>query len=368
MKAWAPIFLLACVRMGLAQNLVPNPGFEKYYDCPTTYNEQGSGKNLAPGWFSPTRGTPDLFNRCSFGNAGVPHNWAGIANAHNGWGYSGIYGYINNSDYREYLQAKLVKPLEEGRKYKVEFYFRLSVYSKYSIDRIGVLLSDSLQEVPHDNVWIISPSFTHVMDSVYSKKTGMWNQVDFEYLAKGGEEFISIGNFSPNSELQKFHLSFSKASEPLLSKAAYFYIDDVSVILIDGTKKRPEADSVDLATKKIIKPNEVYILKHIYFDFDSYSLMPMSEPELNVLVSIMKKNPKWKVELSGHTDDKGNNLYNYNLSLNRAKSVGWYLIQSGITQDRVVSKGFGKLKPLSKAKTEEARATNRRVEVKFLGK
>jgi len=102
-------------------------------------------------------------------------------------------------------------------------------------------------------------------------------------------------------------------------------------------------DSVDLASRKVVKPNEVYILKRIYFDFDSYSLMPLSEPELNVLTSIMKKNPKWKVELSGHTDDKGNNLYNYNLSLNRAKSVAWYLIQSGIASNRVVSRGFGKL-------------------------
>ncbi|MBI1769275.1 MAG: OmpA family protein [Bacteroidetes bacterium] len=366
MKAWAPIFFLACVQIALAQNLVPNPSFEKYYDCPTTYNEQGSSKNLAPGWVSPTLGTPDLFNRCSFGNSGVPHNWAGIAQAHNGFGYSGIFGYKDNSDYREYLQAKLTRPLQEGRKYKVEFYFRLSIYSKYSIDRIGVLLSDSMQHVPHYNRWQVQPSFTHVMDSVYSKKTGSWNHVLFEYEARGGEQFISIGNFSANDEVQKFHLSFSKADEPLLNKAAYFYIDDVSVTRIEGSAA--VVDSVDLATKKVIKPNEVYILKHIYFDFDSYSLMPLSEPELNILVSIMKKNPKWKVELSGHTDDKGNNLYNYNLSLNRAKSVGWYLIQSGITPNRVISKGFGKLRPLSKAKTEEARAINRRVEVKFLGK
>src|ERR1043165_8865559 len=130
MKTWALLFFLACVRVALAQNLVPNPGFEKYYECPTTYNEQGSRKNLAPGWFSPTKGTPDLFNRCSFGNAGVPHNWAGVAHAHKGYGYSGIYAWLNNNNYREYLQAKLNDSLVEGKKYKVEFYFRLSIYSK----------------------------------------------------------------------------------------------------------------------------------------------------------------------------------------------------------------------------------------------
>ncbi len=366
MKAWTPILLLVCVQVGISQNLVPNPSFEKYFECPTSFNEQGSNKNFAPGWVSPTLGTPDLFNHCSFGNSGVPHNWAGIANAHHGYGYSGIFAYKDNSDYREYLQAKLTKPLEEGRKYKVEFYFRLSVYSKYSIDRIGVLISDSLQYVPHYNRWAVEPSFTHVMDSVYSRKTGLWNRVHFEYEAKGGEQFISIGNFSPLEEFQKYHLSFSKATEPLLDRAAYFYIDDVSVTPLE--KSIPKVDSADLASRKIVKPNEVYILKHIYFEFDSYGLKPISEPELNLLVSIMRKNPKWKVELSGHTDEKGNNLYNYNLSLNRAKSVGYYLTQSGIAQGRVITTGYGKLRPLNKAKTEEAHAINRRVEVKFKDK
>jgi len=117
-----------------------------------------------------------------------------------------------------------------------------------------------------------------------------------------------------------------------------------------------------------VKPGEVYILKHIYFDFNSYELSPLSNEELSLLLGIMKKNPKWKVELSGHTDDKGDNLYNYNLSMNRAKSVGRYLVQNGITATRIKTIGFGKRKPLKKERTEEARAINRRVEVKFLDK
>jgi outer membrane protein OmpA-like peptidoglycan-associated protein len=365
MKIGALVILTLLLDTTFAQNLVPNPSFEQYYECPGSYNRQGSARNFAPGWVSPTLGTPDLFNRCSFGNAGVPHNWAGMAHAHKGYGYSGIYAYISNNNYREYLQAKLTHKLVEGATYKVEFFYQLADFSKFGVDRIGVLLSDSVEQVSHDRVWTIEPSYTAVMDSVRSRNIEIWNYAHFEYVAKGGEQFISIGNFSPDSQLKKYYLT-SKVDEPLLSKAAYFYIDDVSVTALDKTK--PKIDSVDLAGKKIVKPNETYILKRIYFEFDSYSLMPLSEPELNLLVSIMNKNPKWKVELSGHTDEKGNNLYNYNLSLNRAKSVGYYLTQSGIAQARVITKGFGKLKPLSKAKTEEAHATNRRVEVKFLDK
>lgn len=366
MKIGALVFLTLLLNTTFAQNLVPNPSFEQYYECPGSYNRPGSARNFAPGWVSPTAGTPDLFNRCSFGNAGVPHNWAGVAHAHKGYGYSGIYVYISNNNYREYLQAKLTNPLMEGVTYKVEFFYQLSDFSKYSVDRIGVLLSDSVEQVAHDRIWTIEPSFTQVMDSTHSKNTEMWDYAHFEYTAKGGEQFISIGNFSPDSQLKKYYLASSKVDEPLLNKAAYFYIDDVSVTSLD--KAKPKVDSIDLAGKKTVKPNEIYILKKIYFEFDSYSLMPLSEPELNLLVSIMNKNPKWKVELSGHTDEKGNNLYNYNLSLNRAKSVGYYLTQSGIAPARVITKGFGKLKPLNKAKTEEAHATNRRVEVKFLDK
>ena len=365
MKLWAIIFAVVMVQSAMAQNLVPNPGFEEYFQCPGSYNPPGSSRKFAPGWVSPTQGTPDLFNRCSFGNAGVPHNWAGVAHAHKGYGYSGIYAYINNNNYREYLQAKLTDSLTGGKTYKVEFFFRLSVYSKYSVDRIGALLSDSIQAVAHDRVWTVTPSFTHVMDSAYSKNTGSWNHVSFEYTAKGGERFISIGNFSPDEDMKKIHLTFSQAKEPLLEHAAYFYIDDVSVT---PTAAPVVADNKDLAGRSDVKTNEVYILKHIYFEFNSFQLMPLSYEELNLLVSILKKNPKWQVELSGHTDDKGDNLYNYNLSMNRAKAVGRYLVQSGIAASRIKSLGFGKRKPLKTAKTEEARAVNRRVEVKFLDK
>jgi OmpA-OmpF porin, OOP family len=358
------IFCIACVQLCFAQNLVPNPGFEEYFQCPGSYNPQGSDKNFAPGWISPTLGTPDLFNRCSFGNAGVPHNWAGVAHAHKGYGYSGIYAWVNNNNYREYLQAKLIDSLIEGKKYKVEFFFRLSIYSKYSVDRIGALLSDSIQHLSHDRVWSVEPSYTYVMDSVFSKNPGQWNHVSFEYDAKGGEKFITIGNFSPDDELKKFHLTLSQVNEPMLNKAAYYYVDDVSVTPMNA----PVAETKDLASKAEVKPNEVYILKHIYFDFNSYELMPLSNEELSLLLSIMKKNPKWKVELSGHTDDKGDNLYNYNLSMNRAKSVGRYLVQNGIEATRIKTIGFGKRKPLKTARSEEARAINRRVEVKFLDK
>jgi len=124
----------------------------------------------------------------------------------------------------------------------------------------------------------------------------------------------------------------------MLGNSAYYYIDDVSVmqdeITITDNEQYIEAP----------KLNETYILKNIHFQFNSYELLPSSFTELDVLISIMKKNTNWKVQLSGHTDDQGTDEYNLMLSRNRAKSVGDYLMQKGVTIERIQTLGFGKQK------------------------
>jgi outer membrane protein OmpA-like peptidoglycan-associated protein len=72
------------------------------------------------------------------------------------------------------------------------------------------------------------------------------------------------------------------------------------------------------------------------------------------------------IELSGHTDNKGKDKYNMNLSLNRAKAVYTYLIEHGIKENRLRYKGFGATQPIADNKTDEGRAKNRRVEFKIL--
>lgn len=363
MKVGTTIFFLVMVHLSNAQNLVPNSSFEKYYECPATYSQTGV-KNFAPGWSSPTAGTPDLFNRCSIGTAGVPRNWAGVSRAYDGWGYAGIYVWIERINYREYMQAKLKSVMQAGRKYWVEFYFRLSAYSKYSIDRIGVLLSDSTARADHDLILPMAPSFNHIMDSAYNRGTGLWNRVHFEYIAKGGEQYITLGNFSSDEETKKFFIPNPLSNQPLLKRAAYFYIDDVAVIPLQDSV-RIKTDSLSIA-EATVKTNEVYTLKHIRFSYDSYQLLPSSFPELDRLISIMRNNPTWNVELSGHTDDQGTEAYNLQLSQSRATSVGEYLVQKGISNGRIHIYGYGKKKPVIEGTDEDSRSVNRRVEAKFV--
>lgn len=108
-------------------------------------------------------------------------------------------------------------------------------------------------------------------------------------------------------------------------------------------------------------------LKNIFFEFDSYELMKKSKVELNKLIQFMKKNKQIRIEISGHTDNRGTEQYNLKLSRNRAKTVYQYLIDYGdIVPSRLEYRGYGESKPVRPNKTEEDRAANRRTEFKII--
>jgi len=115
-----------------------------------------------------------------------------------------------------------------------------------------------------------------------------------------------------------------------------------------------------------LKLNASFRLNNLFFDFDSSSLTKESELELNRVVELMNTNPTMKVEISAHTDDMGSDAYNLKLSQLRAESVVQYLTQHGISDSRLVAKGYGETTPSVLNDTDENRAKNRRVEFKIV--
>lgn len=107
-------------------------------------------------------------------------------------------------------------------------------------------------------------------------------------------------------------------------------------------------------------------LNNIFFDFDKATLKAESYPELDRLVDIMNKNQDIKIEIAGHTDNKGSDDYNLNLSRSRAEAVMKYVTDKGIDQSRISSKGYGESNPIADNETEEGRQLNRRVEFEIL--
>ncbi|HNP06130.1 MAG TPA: OmpA family protein [Cyclobacteriaceae bacterium] len=107
-------------------------------------------------------------------------------------------------------------------------------------------------------------------------------------------------------------------------------------------------------------------LKNIYFDFDKTTLKSESFVELDKVVDLLKSNPSVEIEISGHTDSKGSDDYNLNLSQGRSQSVVDYLISQGIESYRLSAQGYGETKPIDSNDSEEGRANNRRVEFTVL--
>lgn len=104
------------------------------------------------------------------------------------------------------------------------------------------------------------------------------------------------------------------------------------------------------------------ILKNIVFDLNKSNLLEQSYVELDKLVKYLKRNPTFKINIIGHTDNIGSEIDKKNLSEARAKSVADYLVSHGINNKNIHHLGLGSLKPIATNDTEEERQKNRRVE------
>lgn len=111
-----------------------------------------------------------------------------------------------------------------------------------------------------------------------------------------------------------------------------------------------------------IKTGAIATLRNIYFDVNKYEILPSSESELDLLLGLLKANPKLQIEIAGHTDNTGNKAANQTLSENRAKAVSTWLISKGISAGRLSVKGYGDEKPIAPNTSEEGKQRNRRTE------
>ncbi|MEZ5331848.1 MAG: OmpA family protein [Thermoanaerobaculia bacterium] len=102
----------------------------------------------------------------------------------------------------------------------------------------------------------------------------------------------------------------------------------------------------------------------IYFDFDSATLKPESDPVLSRIAAVLERNPGWHLSIEGHTDSVGEEAYNQDLSERRAAAVEQALVERWeIAPDRLTTAGFGESRPKASNETLAGRAENRRVEL-----
>lgn len=110
------------------------------------------------------------------------------------------------------------------------------------------------------------------------------------------------------------------------------------------------------------------VLENIYFETGKAVLRPESDEALDLVLRFLENNPSIRLEISGHTDNTGSLRINQKLSRDRAAAVVNYLVQKGIVQERLESKGYADSQPVATNGTAAGRQQNRRVEFKVLSK
>jgi outer membrane protein OmpA-like peptidoglycan-associated protein/tetratricopeptide (TPR) repeat protein len=134
---------------------------------------------------------------------------------------------------------------------------------------------------------------------------------------------------------------------------------------LQGIREIQEPYKINIPMQPILIGSTV-VLKNIFFETNSFQLKEESKVELMKLKEFLSKNPKLKIEISGHTDNIGNDNNNQILSENRAKAVLEFLVENGIDKNRLLAKGYGKTMPIDNNDSSEGRANNRRTEFKII--
>ncbi|MFM7328728.1 MAG: OmpA family protein [Bacteroidota bacterium] len=148
-----------------------------------------------------------------------------------------------------------------------------------------------------------------------------------------------------------------------LQAEARGFIGKVEKVDLSGNRKQT------MEIGFVLQPAEVGAvvnLSSVLFRQSSAMLLPESYDELDMVASFLTINPDIRIELSGHTDNRGDRSLNFRLSSERVKKVKGYLVSKGIEESRIIGKGYGGSKPIADNKTEDGRRQNRRVEFKII--
>jgi len=150
----------------------------------------------------------------------------------------------------------------------------------------------------------------------------------------------------------------------LLSKKDQKHFEVDSTVYVKKQSKIPVI-TTPVITAEVAKIfNEA--LQGIQFETNKDVIKPSSFYILDKVVSVMKNNPSYKLEINGHTDNQGSASSNLILSQKRSEAVKQYLISKGVSKNRLFPKGFGITQPIADNNTPEGRAINRRVEFKVI--
>ncbi|MGB0887018.1 MAG: OmpA family protein [Vicingaceae bacterium] len=384
------VSLALCSTFCLAQaNLVPNSTFEKIGKKIKTKGEI----KVAEPWVSPTLAPADLYvERVKNYSISVPENAYGEEKPMEGTGYAGIVGYsYKNKVPRTYLQVKLSKQLEAGKEYCVKYHVSLADLSKFATNHLAVAITKGAVTANNSDVLKFESFIESKRLKVYETQF-YWTPICGVFKAKGGEDYLTIGNFTADEKLKIAKVKRPRGFTKPQTYDAYYYVDNVSVIPVEQSKKcdcdvlpgmeNAEVVKKDFSSDKSVNATTVKIINSdgstgggsaeakvvdegkvdgmkIMFSKGKFSADESSD-KMDKIVVYLKENIDEKVKISGYIDASESSIEK--LAGKRVGAVYKYIISKGIKKDRVERSIEGANSPIDKKDPLK----NSRVEVEVL--
>jgi len=328
-----------------AQNLIPNPSFEKVSSkinqSISTSREDFSNKVAL--WFSPTNVSPDVY-KLHEQNSTFPDEFR-LPQPVDGDCLAGIitnFYYNVCKTYKEYISIQLTAPLVSQETYRMEFWVTSNETNRYDF---GVLFDVDKMELNQCSMLEMPVQFS-TQDSIEAHK---WKKISFEFKATKPYSYVMIGNFKRSKE----------------AKREYLYLDDFHLAKQPLQEKEQPKQSIPKKKSKPIAIAEIFNPRNILFKHGKYDLLTTSHQELNKLVEYLTNNNQTQLTIEGHTDNSGSATFNQQLSINRAAAIKRYLVTKGIHAGRITVLGYGSNRPMATNETETGRQLNRRVAFKL---
>ncbi|HIP37224.1 MAG TPA: OmpA family protein [Crocinitomix sp.] len=348
-------------------DMLENGGFEQVEGK----IKKGGQIHLAVNWMSPTKTGADLFSTKVKQGYGTT-NPMGKEDPYEGDCYAGIKVFsYGDKEARTYISAKLKTPLRSGLKYCVKYYVSLAEGSKYASNNIAATFSKKQYNIAEDKSIMAESDILKVGNPVLNAMYG-WDEICGIYTAKGGEKFITIGNFSSNADTKSERLKKPKGFTGQQMISAYYYIDNISVVLIeededcDCAKPQNVNDEVSIVysvspvNPEGMKDEQIVKYSVVYFAKNKSNIEEGADLHLENIAKVMLKNSEYKLKLFVHlSSDEMENAAE--LEKARVTAIKKYFMDKGIDGRRVTAEFFKDTKPKDTSGSDLGNAKNRRV-------
>jgi outer membrane protein OmpA-like peptidoglycan-associated protein len=362
------LFMYCFLQYAWCQSLLPNGNFEMRTGNPTRWGQAyllKYWKGVAHGKWSP------VTYFFEFEDIGYVPLWreGGTQRPFSGHGFVGLGIAIRKTQKKgsQYLEVKLLKPLQKDSLYLITAFVSLADKMHCAVDYIPAALSQN-EILPVDGKPLYLKDYIKLRaDTKYLDDTKGWLKVSATYKAQGGENHFIIGGITGSEKADQGYkikvMPFKLSPQYLLLRnLTYYFIDNISV-----QKLFPDYHKTDTIAKavvdSVIPEKQVIVLNDVIFEFNSHRLKDTSDNQWDSVISKLKSCKKCHFIIKGYTDNIGSKTFNYDLSERRAKTVCEFLASKGIPLEKMTYLGLGENNPVETNDSSEGRIKNRRVEI-----